>query len=217
MLPLLLSTLVFNPQPALLRPAQRVARSRDAALVLRGGAGLASLGAAYSASLAAAPVLTKSLTAGAIFAFSDQCAQKIEGGKVDLPRTLTSALVGLCYFGPALHYWLQMISNVVPGFTLLDTLKKTLLGQCFFGPTITCIFFGASLAQQQGLGGLAKWPSKIKQDLLPTWASGLCYWPFVDLLVYSFLPIVWIPLAYNFASFVWTIYLSIQASRTVAA
>ena len=67
------------------------------------------------------------------------------------------------------------------------------------------------------LGGLAKWPSKIKQDLLPTWASGLCYWPFVDLLVYSFLPIVWIPLAYNFASFVWTIYLSIQASRTVAA
>ena len=50
MLPILLSALVFNPQPALLRPAPRVTRPRDVALVLRGGAGLASLGAAYSSS-----------------------------------------------------------------------------------------------------------------------------------------------------------------------
>ena len=179
-------------------------------------AGLATLGAAYSSCLATAPVLTKSVTASAIFALSDQTAQRIEGGGNDGKRTLTSALVGLLYFGPALHFWLEMIQRVVPGFAILDTLKKTLLGQCFFGPTITCIFFGASLIANSGLlAGLQQWPKKIKQDLLVTWASGLCFWPFVDLLFYSFLPIAWIPLGYNGASFVWTIWLSIQAARSV--
>ena len=117
----------------------------------------------------------------AIFALSDQTAQRIEGGGNDGKRTLTSALVGLLYFGPALHFWLEMIQRVVPGFAILDTLKKTLLGQCFFGPTITCIFFGASLIANSGLlAGLQQWPKKIKQDLLVTWASGLCFWPFVQ-------------------------------------
>ena len=192
--------------------------SVDSALVLRGGTGgLAAVGAAYSSALAAAPIVTKSITAGAIFAMSDQAAQSIEGGERDVKRTLTSALVGLFYFGPALHFWLEMITRVVPGFGITDTLKKTLLGQCFFGPTITCIFFGASLISTLGLmRGLGQWPKKIKQDLLVTWASGLGFWPFVDLIVYSFVPVQWIPLGYNLASFVWTIFLSIQASRTVS-
>lgn len=208
------ASLLPHAQPLLPRAARpAAARATQSALVLRGGMGL---GAAYSAALTAAPVLTKSLTASAIFALSDQTAQKIEGDKTDLKRTLTSAIVGLCYFGPALHYWLEMITRVVPGFRIMDTLKKTLLGQCFFGPTITCVFFGATLISTCGLmDGLSQWPKKIKQDLLVTWASGLCFWPFVDLIVYSFVPVAWIPLGYNLASFLWTIFLSIQASRTV--
>ena len=108
-------------------------------------------------------------------------------------------------------------ADFIPGSDIkkeADQQLKTLLGQCFFGPTITCIFFGASLISTAGLvDGLKQWPGKIKNDLLLTWASGLGYWPFVDLLVYSFLPVVWIPLAYNFASFVWTIWLSLQAAK----
>ena len=42
-------------------------------------------------------------TASAVFALSDRAAQRIEGGARDAKRTLTSALVGLLYFGPALH------------------------------------------------------------------------------------------------------------------
>lgn len=213
-----LATAAFVPNaplPLLRHAPQPVSTSR--ALVLRGGGGLeaiAALGAAYSSALIAAPVVTKSLTASTIFALSDQTAQRIEGDGSDMKRTLTSALVGLCYFGPALHYWLEMITRVVPGFKLMDTLKKTLLGQCFFGPTITCVFFGASLISTVGLvSGLKQWPGKIKKDLLLTWASGLCFWPFVDLIVYSFLPVAWIPLGYNAASFVWTIWLSLQAAK----
>ena len=97
------------------------------------------------------------------------------------------------------------------------TICKTLLGQSIFGPTITCVFFAASLVSTMGLfDGLASLPSKIKQDLIVTWASGLCYWPFVDLICYSFVPVKWIPLGYNVASFIWTIYLSLQAATGVA-
>ena len=59
-------------------------------------------------------------------------------------------------------------------------------------------------------------PAKLKQDLIKTWAAGLCFWPFVDLVVYSFLPVKWIPLGYNVASFFWTIFLSLQAARGIA-
>jgi protein Mpv17 len=78
--------------------------------------GLASLGSAYAASLAARPIITKSMTSAAIFGLSDVAAQKIGGSFDDARRTLTSILVGLFYFGPALHYWLQMITAAIPGF-----------------------------------------------------------------------------------------------------
>ena len=109
-----------------------------------------------------------------------------------------------------------MITRVVPGFGVRDTLLKTLLGQAFFGPTITCVFFAASLISTTGLAaGLQKLPSKIRQDLFKTWAAGLGFWPFVDLLLYSFAPVSLIPLGYNVASFFWTIFLSLQAARGV--
>ena len=220
--PLLALSSALLPQPPLVlsRPRPGEARRADvAALALRGGGGFAALATAYSSCLSASPVLTKSVTAGCIFGLSDAAAQRIEGGKDadaprDLTRTLTSALVGLFYFGPALHYWLQMITTKVPGFGVRDTLVKTLLGQCFFGPTITCVFFAASLISTAGLAsGLAQWPKKVRSDLLVTWASGLCFWPFVDLIVYSFVPVAWIPLGYNLASFLWTIWLSLQAAK----
>ena len=98
--------------PSLARPPlhpriNQPTRVYERALVLRGGAGaLASLGAAYSASLAARPIITKSITAGAIFTLSDAAGQAIERSPdgTDGKRTVTSALVGLFYFGPALHY-----------------------------------------------------------------------------------------------------------------
>ena len=70
-----------------------------------------------------------------------------------------------------------------------STLIKSALGQMFFGPTFTCVFFLASLVAVLGLRqGLASWPGKIRQDLVATWAAGLGFWPFVDLVSYGFIP-----------------------------
>ena len=216
-----LSSLAFQPTAPPLFYSRATTRppTTTRLVALRGGAGpTMGLAASYSAALAARPILTKSMTSGAIFAVSDVAAQKIGAEASDVKRTITSALVGLLYFGPALHYWLQMITSLIPGFGVKDTLCKTLMGQCFFGPTITCVFFAATLVSSSGLfSGLSELPTKIKQDLLVTWASGLGYWPFVDLICYSLVDPPWIPLGYNVASFFWTIFLSIQASRAVKA
>jgi len=196
-----------------------------AAIVLRGGAinmqvaGLAGLGASYASTLVQHPILTKSFTSGVIFALSDASAQIISppsSGERDHRRTLVTALIGFAYFGPVLHWYLDFLTWLAPGTDILSTLLKTLVGQLGFGPALTCLFFGAFLIVESGLrAGLARWPAKIKQDLLVTWTSELCFWPFVDLISFTFVPVTWIPLGYNVANFFWTVFLSLQACKAV--
>jgi len=189
--------------------------------LLRGAAGF------YAKQLTSFPIITKSLTAGIVFGLSDWCAQLIELGeseegaddvassessKVVFSRILTSFLVGLLFFGPAANAWYSMIFRVLPSTSLVSTLQKAALGQIFFGPTFTCVFFGAGMIQS-GSFSLGAWVTKVREDLPAVWASGVGYWPLMDFISYKFVPVQWIPLFVNFASFVWTIYLSLVANR----
>jgi len=179
---------------------------------------LAALGAAYGASLEKYPIPTKSVTAGAIFALSDWLAQRLEKSEdgtsksTNWTRTVSSALVGLLYFGPAAHFWYETIFKLLPGTSLVSTLQKAALGQLLFGPSFTCIFFATSLLQQ-GNFSLQNWWTKIKEDLPGAWVAGLGFWPLVDLVSYSVIPKNWIPLFVNTCSLVWTVYLSTVANR----
>ena len=140
-----------------------------------------------------------------------------EAPQCDGPRVFTTALIGLLYFGPALFYYLDFITSLIPGSDLASVLLKTVCGQLGFGPLLTCVFFASFLVKDFGVAaGLAQLPLKIRQDLLKTWASELCFWPFVDLICYGLVPVAFIPLGYNVANFVWTIFLSLQAARKVA-
>ena len=55
----------------------------------------------------------------------------------------------------------------------------------------------------------------MRQDLFKTQLAGCGFWPFVDLAAYGFVPVMWIPLFVNGCSFVWTVFLSLQASKGV--
>ena len=155
--------------------------------------------------------------AGVIFGASDLCAQLIEREETDdqpivLGRILTSFLVGLLFFGPAANLWYGMVFKYFPSTSLVSTLQKALLGQIFFGPTFTCVFFAAGMIQT-GTFTPGAWLSKIKSDLFGIWASGLCYWPLVDFVSYKVIPVQWIPLFVNAASFIWTILLSLVSNK----
>lgn len=178
-----------------------------------------NLGSSYSTSLTTRPIFTKSCTAGVTFFLSDVCAQNIENknkkdAKYDWTRTLVSTAVGLFYFGPAAHLWYDWVFSILPSVSLVSTLQKAALGQLIFGPVFTCVFFGTSL-MQSGTFSLRAWGKKIKTDLPSAWLSGTGFWPLVDLISFSIVPVKFIPLFVNFCSFVWTIYLSMVANRSV--
>jgi protein Mpv17 len=106
------------------------------------------------------------------------------------------------------HVWYAQITKLIPKNGLKEILTKALLGQIFFGPLVTIVFFAAACAQGEGLSTL---PAKIKADLLQVQIAGAGFWPFVDLISYAFIPIAYIPLFVNCASFVWTIFLSLKS------
>ena len=162
---------------------------------------LTTAGRTYTRHLDQYPIFTKSYTAGIVFALSDYIAQKLEKNsgeskKMDKTRLLASTLVGFLYFGPAAHYWYEAIFAFLPGSSLWSTLQKAVLGQIIFGPSFTCIFFAVSLLQA-GQFSLGSWGRKIKSDLPGAWLAGAGFWPLVDFVSYSVVPIKWIPLFIN--------------------
>lgn len=182
---------------------------------------LTSMGKRYSQALDKRPILTKSVTACGIFAISDFLAQRLENSsssdsskerRINWTRLLSGAAVGLLYFGPAAHYWYEMIFHLLPGTSLVSTLQKAVMGQVFFGPSFTCVFFAVSLLQA-GSFSLKDWASKIRRDLPGAWLAGAGFWPLVDLVSYSVIPKNYIPLFVNMCSLVWTVYLSLVANR----
>jgi len=201
-------------------PKTAAAAALSPSVVSKVMATLTSAGACYSRQLEMRPIMTKSYTAGLIFGLSDYFAQKIErsndangaSSQMDWVRTLASTLVGLLYFGPAAHYWYEWIFKLLPATTLVSTLYKAFWGQILFGPSFTCIFF-ATILMQSGDFTLKNWLQKIRSDLPGAWLAGIGFWPIVDLLSYSVIPVKWIPLFVNMASFIWTIYLSLVANK----
>ncbi len=185
------------------------------------GSFLGKFGRLYTEQLDKFPIFTKSYTAGFIFGLSDYIAQTIENrsasnekkSKIDVTRLISTTLVGFLYFGPAAHYWYEMIFALLPGSSLWSTLQKAFWGQVIFGPSFTCIFFATSLLQS-GQFSLQAWGKKIKSDLPGAWVAGVGFWPLVDLVSYSMIPVKWIPLFINMCSLVWTVYLSIVANRS---
>ena len=157
-----------------------------------------------------APLATKAATSAAIFGASDACAQKLEQVKEpDATRLLTTTAIGGLYFAPAAHVWYGAITKAIPANDLRAILTKALLGQLIFGPLVTCVFFASACLQSSE--GLRALPGKIRSDLLGVQAAGLGFWPFVDLVSYACLPVDYIPVFVNGASFVWTIFLSFKS------
>ncbi|WOL17648.1 protein SYM1-like isoform X2 [Canna indica] len=159
------------------------------------------------------PVLTKSLTASAIFTAADVASQLITmspSDSFDFIRTLRMAGYGVVLSGPSLHFWFNFVSGVLPKRDVLTTIKKMALGQVVYGPIMTSVFFSVN-AGLQGESG-AEIFARLKRDLIPTLKSGLVYWPMCDFITFKFIPVRLQPLVSNSFSFLWTIYLTYMAS-----
>ncbi|XP_072973943.1 uncharacterized protein [Typha angustifolia] len=136
------------------------------------------------------PVLTKSLTAGAIFTAADVSCQMITFGPddpLDLIRTLRMAGYGMLISGPSLHLWFNFVSKILPKRDVITTFKKMFLGQAVYGPIINIVFFSLNAAVQGET--IAEIIARLKRDLIPALKSGLMYWPVCDFVTFKFIPI----------------------------
>ncbi|XP_058069914.1 protein SYM1-like isoform X1 [Magnolia sinica] len=159
------------------------------------------------------PVLTKSVTASAIFTAADVTSQMItltSSDSFDPIRTLRMAGYGLLISGPSLHLWFNFVSRILPKRDLSNTMKKLFLGQTTFGPIMTAVFFSVNAALQ-GENSL-EIVARLKRDMIPTLINGLLYWPICDFVTFKFIPVRLQPLVSNSFSFLWTIYITYMAS-----
>lgn len=172
----------------------------------------------YLRMIEARPVLTKSVTAGAIFTAADVSSQMITLKPVeslDLIRTLRMAGYGMVISGPSLHLWFNTVSRFLPKRDILTTFKKMFLGQAVYGPIMTSIFFSINAGLQGETG--AEIFARLKRDLIPTLVSGLVYWPMCDFVTFKFTPVRLQPLVSNSFSFLWTVYITYMASLKKAS
>jgi len=164
------------------------------------------------------PILTKSITASTIYTTADLTSQVITFAvsdvsdklEFDKSRTLRMAGYGLVLSGPTLHLWFNLLSKTLPKRDLISTAKKMVLGQIVYGPSITAVFFSVN-ACLQGESGSEIF-ARLKRDMIPTFTSGLMFWPLCDFITYRYVPVHLQPLVSNSFAFIWTVYLTYMAS-----
>jgi len=167
------------------------------------------------------PILTKSVTASAIYTAADLTSQIISFAasdasevsdklEFDKSRTLRMAGYGLILSGPTLHLWFNLMSKILPKRDVISTAKKMVLGQTLYGPTVTVVFFSVN-AFLQGESGSEIF-ARLKRDLIPTFTSGLMFWPLCDFITYRYVAVHLQPLVSNSFAFIWTVYLTYMAS-----
>ncbi|XP_010905281.1 uncharacterized protein [Elaeis guineensis] len=164
------------------------------------------------------PVLTKSLTSGAIFVAADVSSQMITlppFDSLDLIRTLRMAGFGMLVSGPSLHLWFNFLSKILPKRDVLTTFKKMFIGQTLYAPIMNAVFYSVNSALQGETG--AEIIARLKRDLIPTLKSGLVYWPMCDFITFRFIPVHLQPLVSNSFSYLWTIYITYMASLQKAS
>lgn len=167
------------------------------------------------------PILTKSITAAAIYTAADLTSQAITFAasdasdlsdklEFDKSRTLRMAGYGFIISGPTLHLWFNLLSKTLPKRDLISTAKKMVLGQTAYGPAITVVFFSVN-AYLQGESG-SEIVARLKRDMIPTIINGLIFWPLCDFITYRYVPVHLQPLVSNSFAFIWSVYLTYMAS-----
>ncbi len=119
------------------------------------------------------------------------------------------AVIRAAVMAPFLQLYFPWLSRQAPGTTMPQVLKRVALDQAVGAPvSITMIFSAACLVRGQPEAIVPR----LNEQLLPTWASGAMYWPFVHSLNFRFMPVVHHPVVAHVASIWWNVVLSYRAN-----
>eukprot|EP01095_Lingulamoeba_sp_RSL-Kostka_P000698 TRINITY_DN10984_c0_g1_i1.p1 TRINITY_DN10984_c0_g1~~TRINITY_DN10984_c0_g1_i1.p1 ORF type:complete len:192 (+),score=47.59 TRINITY_DN10984_c0_g1_i1:18-593(+) len=163
------------------------------------------------------PIQTKMFTASFLMGAGDTIAQFIEDEKVfqtgnyDYSRTARMMMIGLTFFGPALHYWYGFLNRLIPGSGAAKAVLKVGIDQTIFAPLAIGVFYT--------LNGLFSFESPteiidtLKNDYMGTLLINYMIWPVTQLINFKYIPPHSQVLFSNFIALGWNTCLSLMANK----
>jgi len=125
---------------------------------------------------------------------------------IDVPRLLRFSLFGSLWVAPSLYLWVRLSGKIITGTTLGSAALKAFIEQFTYGPfSITTFYIGMNLLEGNET---RKAVEEAKTKFVPTWKTAVTFWPFVQTINYSLMPVHNRVVFSGIASFIWTIYLS---------
>ncbi|XP_004441917.1 PREDICTED: mpv17-like protein [Ceratotherium simum simum] len=146
---------------------------------------------------------TNVLLYAALFSAGDALQQRLRGGPADWRQTRRVATVAVTFHGNFNYVWLRLLERALPGRAPRAVLAKVLCDQAFGGPVALAAFY-AGMSLLQGEDDIFL---DLKQKFWNTYKTGLIYWPFVQLINFSLVPVHWRTAYTGLCGFLWATFL----------
>lgn len=152
------------------------------------------------------PLLKGMAVYSVIWPTSSIVQQMIAKDKLDWKKTLRFFLFGTFFVAPTLYGWVRLSSHMWPEMTLKNGIVKAVTEQFSYGPATGVCFFSIMSLMEGKSFKEAK--IEVVEKFPQTFEVAVCFWPFFQIINFTFIkernrvPFV------ALGSFVWTIFLA---------
>ncbi|XP_072539568.1 mpv17-like protein [Salminus brasiliensis] len=156
------------------------------------------------------PWVTNVTVYGCLFAGGDLAQQRLSGSEeLDWSRTRNVAIVAFGFHGNFSFLWLRFLERRFPGKSISMVLRKLLLDQTVAAPLATSVFYTGVSFLEGKKDILEDWRKKF----LNTYKTGLMYWPFMQFLNFSLVPLYLRTSFTGCCAFVWATFLCFSLQK----
>ncbi|KAK3085309.1 hypothetical protein FSP39_001329 [Pinctada imbricata] len=145
-----------------------------------------------------------------LWTIADITEQKYISKKLqhDWHKTYRMATVGTLVVAPLVFGWIRLAERISPGKHWFSVFRKVLMDQVVFAPIAVSSFYASTCFMERK--SLQQFQEEWKKKFPRTYINGMKIWPAVQLINFSFVPIVHRPKVISCVSFGWSIYLCFQ-------
>ncbi|KAK9873335.1 hypothetical protein WA026_022141 [Henosepilachna vigintioctopunctata] len=129
----------------------------------------------------------------------------------DLQKVFRFWIYGTFFLSPVVYGYVRTLSKWFPELDLKTNMIRIAIDQLIYAPIMTAAFFGG-MALLEGRD-LKYAEEEIRKKFLPTFKTGLCYWPIVQTVNFSYIPEKNRVPFLSLCGMAWTVFLSFVLDR----
>ncbi|XP_055322121.1 mpv17-like protein 2 [Sitodiplosis mosellana] len=123
-------------------------------------------------------------------------------------KCLRFGLYGACIMGPVMYVWVRTAARIWPRSDFRSSLSKAITEQFTVDPTLICTFlFVMSLLEQKTI---AEANAEVRGKFVDTYKVGAIYWPTVQTINFTFVPLHNQVVCTSFFSMIWSAFLAYE-------